>query len=394
MFNEAAEKFYPILEVNKAFIISKGTLKPSTKKGGPQKHPYEVYLDQNSLVQPCADPIDIPKHSYQFTPIQNLPDVQADELVDILGVVTDMGGLINFTTKAGKALTKRTITLLDVTSRSVELTLWGSQAENPFSTDSPNPIVAVKNAKVSSYNTRSLTMGQNSSLEVSPDLREAHELIGWYSTIGTSGVVYPVGGSTSNPGKEEMGHGTGRGQKNFPLKTFGQVKDEGLGRQIGKTDFADCKGTISLIKHENTLWYPACTNAVNGKPCNKKVVDQGNGSWKCERCGVAFNNKSLRYILTLAAADHTGNIWLQCFNDVAEKLLQRSADEVSTLKESNVPAFEAVFAEATFRQYKFKLKAATDTYQDESRVRYNILSATPVDFAEYSSYLLEEIKKF
>ena len=57
------------------------------------------------------------------------------------------GDATNITTKAGKELVKREITLVDKSNTQVTLTLWGSTAET-FD-PSYNPIVAAKGVRVS-----------------------------------------------------------------------------------------------------------------------------------------------------------------------------------------------------------------------------------------------------
>lgn len=58
------------------------------------------------------------------------------------------------TTRTQKETTKRSITLVDMSSCSIELTLWGALAENPGWSESEHPVVAVKGAKVSDFNSK------------------------------------------------------------------------------------------------------------------------------------------------------------------------------------------------------------------------------------------------
>ena len=47
--------------------------------------------------------------------------------------------------------------------------------------------------------------------------------------------------------------------------------------------------------------YKACPT----EKCNKSVVDEGNGNYRCEKCAQSFNNFDWRYILRVAIADVT-----------------------------------------------------------------------------------------
>lgn len=43
-----------------------------------------------------------------------------------------------------------------------------------------------------------------------------------------------------------------------------------------------------------------------------------------------------RYILTLTASDHTGSLWLSCFNDQGKSILNHEAKELVQLKDQKV----------------------------------------------------------
>lgn len=87
------------------------------------------------------------------------------------------------------------------------------------------------------------------------------------------------------------------------------------------------------IKADNA-WYPACPT----ENCNKKVMDMGH-DWRCEKCDASFPspqyrylNANIRYILSFSVSDHTGQMWLQAFNDTAELILGHKADDMVALK--------------------------------------------------------------
>ena len=68
--------------------------------------------------------------------------------------------------------------------------------------------------------------------------------------------------------------------------------------------------------------------------CNKKLVDQGNGMFRCEKCSKEFPNYKWRMILSANLADYSDNQWATCFQESAEMLLGRSADELGSLRDS------------------------------------------------------------
>jgi replication factor A1 len=89
MFNDAAEYFYNVFENDKVYFVSKGTLKFKNKRFNPTSHEYELTLDQGSTVELCSDDWSIPHINFNFVPIQSVSECQADQVVDVIGIVSD-----------------------------------------------------------------------------------------------------------------------------------------------------------------------------------------------------------------------------------------------------------------------------------------------------------------
>ena len=114
------------------------------------------------------------------------------------------------------------------------------------------------------------------------------------------------------------------------------MKSENLG-QGEKADYYTAKGTVVFVKKDNCM-YQACPTA----DCNKKVVDLGNGQYRCEKCNREFPNHKWRMILSCNVADHTDNQWITCFQDSAEGMLGMKADELGHLRETDEMRFDQV----------------------------------------------------
>jgi replication factor A1 len=98
---------------------------------------------------------------------------------------------------------------------SIKCTFWGKQAE---SFDHHNcPVVAMKGVKVSDFSGRSLGVSDTTSIEVSPDLPEAHRLRGWYDTTGHASTF------------ESYAKGGASGGNDTAVKTIGQIAEENMG---------------------------------------------------------------------------------------------------------------------------------------------------------------------
>lgn len=232
---------------------------------------------------------------------------------------------------------------------SVRLTIWGPTAQN-FDA-SPESIVAFKGVKVSDFGGRSLSLLSSGSMNVDPDIDEAHNLKGWYDANGRT---------DSYMSHQQANTGVSRSRK---YKTIAQVNDE----QIGMSDqpeYFNLKATVVYIKHDNFA-YPACAS----QGCNKKVVEVNPDEWRCEKCNVTHSAPEYRYIMQCNVSDHTGQLWLSCFDESGRTIMGMPANELWAMKEDeeNPGKAEQAFQNATCKTLIFNVKAKMDTFQDQQR---------------------------
>lgn len=77
--------------------------------------------------------------------------------------------------------------------------------------------------------------------------------------------------------------GAGQPMKLSETKTIGEIKDDNLGMN-DKPDFFSTSAVIGFIRQE-TFAYPACANPEG---CNKKVTEDTDGKWRCEKCDQSY----------------------------------------------------------------------------------------------------------
>lgn len=278
--------------------------------------------------------------------------MEKDTTIDVVGVLKDVGETSQITSKTtSKPYDKRELTLVDNTGFSVRLTIWGATA-TAFDV-TPESVIAFKGVKVSDFGGRSLSLLSSGSMTVDPDIDEAHKLKGWYDAQGRSDTFTSHASMGSS-----LGTAGGRGD---PFKTISQVRDEQLGFSEN-ADWFSIKATIMYIKQDNVS-YPACLS----EGCNKKVVEVEPGQWRCERCDKTHPKPEYRYIMSANVSDHTGQIWLSCFDEVGRLVMGMSADQLMELKENDEKAAADVFTEASCKTWNFKCKAKMDNFQDQQR---------------------------
>lgn len=294
----------------------------------------------------------VPQVRFNFTSIGDLQTVEKDTTIDTIGILKEVGETNQITSKTtSKPYDKRELTLVDATNYSVRLTIWGNTATS-FDVQ-PESVVAFKGVKVSDFGGRSLSLLSSGSMSVDPDIDEAHKLKGWYDAQGRTDTFAShasMGGS--------MGAAGGRSD---PNKTILQVKEENLGMSE-TTDYFTTKATIIYVKQDNVA-YPACLS----EGCNKKVVEVDPGQWRCEKCDKTHPKPEYRYIMSVNVSDHTGQLWLSCFDDVGRQIMGMSADQLMELKENDEKAAGDSFQEANCKTWVFKCRAKMDNFQDQQR---------------------------
>jgi replication factor A1 len=345
----------------------------------------------------AEDQENVPQIRFNFTSIGDLQNVEKDSLIDTIGVLKEVAEVTEITSKTtNKPYSKRELTLVDNTGFSVRLTIWGNIAT---SFDVPlESVIAFKGVKVSDFGGRSLSLLSSGSMTVDPDIDEAHKLKGWYDAQGRTDTF------SSHASLTGGAMGAAGGRKEVYL-TLAQVREENLGTSENP-DYFTTKATILYIKQDN-ISYPACLT----EGCNKKVIENDPGQWRCERCDKTHPKPEHRYIISANVSDHTGQIYLNCFDDVGRLIMGMTADELNELRENDDNAAGEVFQEANCKTWVFRCRAKMETFQDQQRythlimlenlilitwlrVRYQVMSANAVNFAAEANKLAELIKLY
>ena len=188
-------------------------------------------------------------------------------------------------------------------------------------------------------------------MQVNPDIPEAHQVRGWFDS-GDHEACQDLSNQNGSQGAGGAGGAGGMQGSMNNWKTFDQVKDEKLG--LGdKADYFSTKGIVLYAKKDNSM-YMACP----GENCNKKVVDQNDGTYRCEKCSKSYPDFKWRMILSVCyspnsylsdrdmatidfclffqvnVADFTDYQWATCFQETAETILGIKTDALGDLKSS------------------------------------------------------------
>ncbi|MFS8030593.1 putative transcription factor interactor and regulator CCHC(Zn) family [Helianthus anomalus] len=383
-FNAVADQFYDQVEVGKVYFISKGNIKPAQKAFNHLKNDHEITLDHMSTIQPCLDDDrSIPQQQYHFRSIAEIENAENNTILDIIGVVYSIKPSVSITRKNNTETLKRSLSLKDMSGRSVELTLWGNfcnkegQSLQNMCDSGTYPVLAVKSARVGEFNGKNVGTISTSLLCIEPDFPEAHELKTWYESVGKNTPSVPLSHDTI--GRTDV------------RKVISQIKDEKLGTNE-KPDWITVSATIAFIKVDN-FYYTACPLMLGERKCSKKVVNNGDGKWQCDRCDRAVDECDYRYILQLNIQDQTGFTWATAFQETGEDIMGISAKELYDIKEQDDERFAEIIRSVTYEKYNFKLKVKEESFGDEQRVKSTVSKVEKIKFSSDTSFLLDLIKK-
>lgn len=387
-FNELAEKFHQVFQEGKVYYISKARIQQAKPQFSHLSHPYELALDRDTVVEESYDTSDVPKIHFNFAKLSQIQDSESNSVVDVIGIIKEVGPVFQITAKStGKPFDRRNVTIVDDSNVAIVVGLWNNTAID-FSVPE-NSVVAFKGCKIQDFGGRSLTLTPSGSLMANPDIPQAYHLKGWFDNQGINENFK----SLKNEGPAKQNSIANR-------KLILQAQEENLGMSE-RPDFFSIKATINFFKTEN-FCYPACNNTtqLNSQmpttTCNRKVFEQSDGSWRCEKCDLNFSEPHYRYILNCSVMDSSGQMWITLFDEEAKKLFNLPASELLKMREQGAnnenTDFQNLVSDITMREYNFRLKARQDSYNGIVRVRYQVMNISEVNFNNECEYLCSDLQ--
>ncbi|KAJ9152433.1 hypothetical protein P3X46_025999 [Hevea brasiliensis] len=380
-FNAVADQFYHQIEAGKVYLISRGNLKPAQKNFNHLRNDLEVFLESTSIVQPCfEDDSVIPRQQFNFRSISEVEGMDNNNVVDIIGMVSSITPAASIMRKNGTETQKRTLQLKDMSGRSVEFTLWGSfcnaegQRLQNMCDSGGFPVLAVKSGRVSDFNGKAVGTISTSQLFIDTDFPEARRLKEWFEKEGRNVPSLSISREMSSVGRADV------------PKTISQLKDERLGTSE-TPDWVTVNATVIFIKADN-FCYTACPLMSGDRPCNKKVKNNGDGKWRCEKCDQSMDECDYRYILQFQIQDHTSITWVTAFQESGEDL------NFSKYEKQDDESFSKIVRQVLFSKSVFKLKVKEETFSDEQRVKSTVVRAEKANYSSQSKFLLDMMEKF
>ncbi|CAG2165033.1 unnamed protein product [Oppiella nova] len=360
-----------------------------TTDGSSSGDNHEIYLQiDHRNHQTISDNSMISNHmssSHEFQPsvvttAEDVDEVIGEHLASVITTYSNNNGADKASQQLLIALAKHPEESQDILAE-VRLTLWRREAEE-FA-GCTGQVMAIKNAIVGDFRGRTLSCAPNATLELDPDLPEAHILKGWYErelALGGAGNLKSVQPLSKASGDAANGANE--------YRFLAQINEQSV-PQDGQSLYYNCKGTVVATNRADRHLYKSCGN--NG--CSKKVREE-NGFYFCDKCGHNGHQFQWRLMLSVLVSDATGDQWVTAFHEVAEKLIGRPVAELSALYESSVDEYQALVSALLFRTFQLRCGSKVDEYNGERRVKSTCYSAQPVDPIQRARQLMASINEW
>jgi len=381
-FNDAADKFFVVFQEGKVFKISKGRVKVSNKRFTHITNDYSIDLNESSEVEFVGEDTAIKGMVYEFKTLDQIANAADKTFIDVIGVCDDVGDVQTFTSnRTQKELTKRTFRIVDQTQTAVECTLWGETAQRLDASSILNNTVALKAAKVSDYNGKSLSV--NAYAINPPGVAESDALLAWFKTDGSSTNFKSM--------TQRSGGGGGRDEPPISLR---DMETKRLGTNPEKPDYFNVVATIMQIPvdmEKRAPWYKAVPDD-EGPAYKVTEHPEGGDGWWCEKNQKSYSTYKPRYILRARIADHTACEWINMYNDIAEVIMGKTASDLEALYDNKEEdKFNQCFKSAVNVTWNLRCRAKQQEYQGEQSRRVDALSAKPVDFVQDGNEMYNKI---
>lgn len=376
-FNADCDRVFPVIEPNKVYLMSRGSVKHADKRY--TSADFEITLNSDSLVEEIVSPLDvedIPLAKFNFVGIGALASVQPNQPVDLMGVITEVSDVSSVMSRTkNKELKKRNITIVDMTRHTISVTIWGDPADT-FN-GAVGDVFVTKSARIGTYGGRSASAGD--TIFVNPDIPEVRKAKNWYNNLLDANF-------TALTNSQESGASSDQYKNLAELKNMSMLRNmTSSGATSGQ--YAKCKAFL-LSVGKNPV-YKCCP--VDG--CGKKLVDMQNGEMKCDKCAQTYSNYRYRYKVDVEISDNMDTTWVTLWDEKAENILKRKPEDLERLmKMENKDEYERIITSCNFQMYNFTLRSRIDTYNQEERVKMNVINMAPLDPVTYCKELQTEIR--
>jgi len=343
----------------------------------------------NGGAQANLTSLSLTQDAYGLIDLKTLQSKTLPCTVELCGVITAFKPFLSFTSKEGKELIKREITIADDTATSMVVTLWGDRAKQDDKVFDNHAVVCIRGVIVKEWNGgRSGSLLEHGALIFQPSTPEAQKVQLWWSQGGSSQGLTAL---------SQEGAGGGAARAAGKASTVADMR-QAAEMVSSQPEVFSTVSRLALVQTRKAgetqpLYYMACQEpkSERGLPCNKRVSEDGFCA-ACNRAGKA----AVRLNLRCRFMDFTDGAWLTTFHEAAQQVLKITSEEVKGMEsgEGGREALEASIRGRYFQEpLQVTVRARLDSYNGEPRTNITCIDARPVNRGVHGRMMLKGIQE-
>jgi replication factor A1 len=380
-FDEAVDRFLPMLSLGRVYHFSGGSVRASRSSPRSDRQDCVLIFNSDARVVEVDDPSAAAVSlSFSYTSLAELPALPPNRDVDVLVWAYSAEAANDVQLRKSNTMApRRRVEVCDRSGFRCELTLWHGEAI--AFPDEANCVVSVKDARINSFNGRSLGLAPGSVMSIDPDTPEARDLRQW----ATGGVDFTALPSVS------VGS-----DLNTPYAYLAQINEQQLGSRE-RPDYVTCVVLCADVPVGRKMYYQACpTPGCKFKGFANRIP--GDNSFVCERCHQATATPKLRYNFPVKLVDFSGSMQVGVLGDDGLGAMFTGVgvdDWVSTTNDGqNQQVALGMARKRFFHPLQVKCRIKTDVYNNVTRVKASLMNVSKLGFAEGARFYYGEIEKF
>ena len=366
LFNKAVDKYDPILEQDKVYMFSKGTVKIANAKFTAIKNDYSLTFSPFSDITLTEDDNTISNVAFNFSNLSEVKTKGEGKALDLIGIVTQTFECSTINLKNGGTKDKRDYEIIDNSQEGgikTIITLWGSQAAK-FNYP-PGSVLAFKGLRVANFKGITLNGGDYTGVfdATELNLKEVGPLQEWYKRSQKE-IANAQSLTESQDGNKKPSLSNVR-----LIKEVIENVDNDLGNDPTTKYYINAR--VEMIKNDPKMVYMACPS------CKKKMQEEDSGYtvFRCERCNMTSTSPVPTYILSVKVGDATGSLWIRVHGDTALPIMNNiSAKDFNGILQQPDDAKEQEIKDTlgglAFKEYSISLKPSISEYNGQMSTSY------------------------
>ncbi|CDW80297.1 replication protein a 70 kda dna-binding [Stylonychia lemnae] len=404
-FNVAADFFEDKLLLGRVYDFYDGNIKLANKKFSTVNNDFTITFEKSSQIKEAVDNGSIKKNNVEYSYIKAIENLKQGSNVDLIGVIIDISMADQIKLKNSKSRTRQYITIMDDSMCSISLTLWGDICSKNDRLQKGD-ILSFTGGRVSDYGGKSVNLSDDhTTIQLNPeDCPKTRQLKNWYqgliqygdesqhnikqlstslikpdNSLNSAENLHIIEANSSKPNKNQL---------NFICEIQANLNDE---NDVDQHHFFYLNGYVSYIKNDDKIFYNACPKDT----CKRKVVQESNGTFRCEACNKSYDSCIPTYMIQAKITDFTDSIYINFAREHGASLMGMTALEFREFRNrATEEEISNYFDKLLFKQFNIMVKGKFEYYSGENRIRFFAIKVYPIHVQTENKALLKRLKMY